>query len=69
LGTFVSVGGDPVVRRSVETANGKDRPMTVTDLVEYLMRRDTTRELALQLAFVHDRRQRGQSAARVGVTG
>jgi len=35
----------------------KDRAVTVAELIDYLLGRHATHDLALQLAFVHDRRR------------
>ncbi len=32
--------------------------MTVAELIDYLLGRDATHDLALQLAYVHDQRRR-----------
>jgi hypothetical protein len=39
--------------------------VNLSDFFDYLMRRDATHDLALQLAYVHDERDRRQSTERV----
>ena len=40
--------------------------MTVTDFLDYLLSRNSTHDLALQLAYVHDERGRRRRAGHVG---
>ena len=39
--------------------------MTVADFFDYLLRRDATHDLALQLAYVRDERDRTRRAVRL----
>jgi hypothetical protein len=41
--------------------------MTVADLIDYLLGREATHDLALQLAYVEAQRRRPQHAARAGL--
>ena len=43
--------------------------MSVSDFFDYLLSRDATHDLALQLAYVHDERDRRRSTERVRAAG
>jgi hypothetical protein len=44
----------------------KGQPVTIADLIDYLLRRESTRDLAVELAYVHDQRDGQRRVPRLG---